>query len=102
MARPFRFALLLVGAGCLSRETAAALVLSDVRARLSWTNGSVVDASPLAQMALGGAPHGRSFGPSYALGRKGTFLYHPKSTDGGDTACQGAVNVIAPAITTTT
>jgi hypothetical protein len=44
-------------------------------------------------MALGGGPHGKSFGPSYALGQSGTFLYHPKSTDGGDTACQGAVNV---------
>ena len=71
----------------------AALVPSDIVSTLAFANGTVVDASPLVRMALAGAPDGQGFSPSYALGRSGTFLYHPKATDGGDTACQGAVNV---------
>jgi hypothetical protein len=70
-----------------------ALVPSDIVSTLSFANGTVVDASPLVRMALLGAPEGQAFSRSYALGRSGTFLYHPKATDGGDTACQGAVNI---------
>jgi hypothetical protein len=70
-----------------------ALVPSDIVTTLSFANGTVVDASPLVRMALAGAPDGQAFSRSYALGRSGTFLYHPKATDGGDTACQGAVNI---------
>jgi hypothetical protein len=70
-----------------------ALVPSDIVGSLTFANGSTVDASELIRMALGGAPHGHTFAHAYALGRSGTFLYHPKATDGGDTACQGAVNI---------
>lgn len=71
----------------------SALLPSDIVASLCFTNGTVVDASHLVRMALAGAPKGQVFSPSYALGRSGKFLYHPEATDGGDTACQGAVNV---------
>eukprot|EP01043_Picozoa_sp_COSAG02_P037955 COSAG02_NODE_2890_length_7797_cov_5.830346_2_plen_491_part_00 len=70
-----------------------ALVPSDIVSTLSFANGTVIDASPLVRMALLGAPEGQVFSRSYALGRGGTFLYRPKATDGGDTACQGAVNI---------
>ena len=90
---PTASALLLSLLLLLTDLSVAALVPSDIVARLHWANGSTVDASPLVRLALGGAPPGQEFSASYALDRKGTFLYHPKSTDGGDTACQGAVNV---------
>ena len=67
----------------------AASVPADIRAKLTFVNGSADDAAPLVRLALFGAPHGKHFAAAHALGRKGTFLYHPSANDGGDTACQG-------------
>ena len=88
-ARPLRRLLLLLAPAAIN----AALVPSDIRAKLTFANGSAVDAAPLVRLALFGAPHGKHFAAAHALGRKGTFLYRPSTNDGGDTACQGAVNV---------
>jgi hypothetical protein len=77
----------------LPRPADAAIVPADIRARLTFANGSAVDAAPLVRLALFGPPNGKHFAAAHALGRKGTFLYHPSATDGGDTACQGGVNV---------
>ena len=50
----------------------AALVPMDIRAKLTFTNGSATDAAPLIRLALFGAPHGQHFEAAHALGRKGT------------------------------
>jgi hypothetical protein len=70
----------------------AALQTSDIVARLTFRNGSHIDASELVKLALVG-PAPKKFAPAYALNREGNFFYRPKDTDGGDTACQGAVNM---------
>ena len=73
--------------------TFGALLPTDILARLTFANGTSVDATPLVRLALAGPARGQHFAPAYALGRKGRFLYRPSATDGGDTACQGSVNV---------
>ena len=50
----------------------AALVPTDIRAKLTFTNGSATDAAPLVRLALFGAPRGQHFEAAHALGRKGT------------------------------
>ena len=73
--------------------TFGALLPTDMLARLTFANGTSVDATQLVRLALEGPANGHHFSPAYALGRKGRFLYRPSPTDGGDTACQGSVNV---------
>jgi len=77
----------------LPRPADVAILPADVRARLTFANGSAVDAAPLVRLALCGPPKGGHFAAAHALGREGKYLYHPSATDGGDTACQGGVNV---------
>jgi hypothetical protein len=86
-----RCALLLLVLGLPSADVAT--VQTDIMARLTFVNGTTVDAAPIIQLALFGPPSRRHFAPAHALGRQGRFLYHPSPSDGGDTACQGAVNV---------
>jgi hypothetical protein len=49
----------------------AALQASDMVARLSFKNGTKVDASDLVRLALDGPGAPKHFAPAYAFGRNG-------------------------------
>ena len=53
-------------AGLVREHAAAALLPTDIVARVTWSNGTVVDASTLARLAISGAPPGKSFAEAHA------------------------------------